>query len=130
MKSKYENWISDYLDRTEFVLGECKKATQEMKEAFPELEIVKGHVYTSWGRRGHWWLTGPDGDVVDPTVTQFGVVFEYEPWEPGGEVYVGKCMNCGEEVWQCVDSLDVDHRLGFSGVCSALCEREMIASLG
>jgi hypothetical protein len=45
--------------------------------------------------------------IIDPTVTQFlcpGFV-DYVEWLAGDEVRVGKCMNCGEDIWKQVMDL-------------------------
>lgn len=104
-----EEWIKSYVARTPHLLGKCLLATVEMNAAFDDLRIVKGHVETSWGRRGHAWLVDGTGQIFDPTAKQFQAVFEYDAWEPGGEVRTGKCMNCGNEIWRAVQSLDFDH---------------------
>ena len=102
-----DEWIEAYLERHHGkVLGRCKEACQEMAKAFPDLRIARGHVYCVWGQRGHWWLVDRDGAVVDPTASQFPGIFEYDEWEPGKEVRVGKCMECGEEIWRSVQTLD------------------------
>jgi len=102
---KYAKWIEEY--RQEHgSFGRCKEAICAMREAFPELTEVAGHVEdAAWGRRAHWWLVAQDS-IVDPTADQFPALYAYEPFEPGSEVRVGKCMHCGEELWAVVDSLD------------------------
>jgi len=125
-RDRYEAWIEEYLERVQNPLGRCHDATNEMKTAFPELTVVPGHVETGiWGRRGHVWLTAPDGTIVDPTASQFPAIFEYEPWTPDSLVRLGKCMSCGEEIWGKVPSLHEDH--GSKCVCSPECERELTA---
>ena len=102
MKVKYDAWIKDYLSRFEHpahCLGKCEAAVEEMKKAFPELRVVKGHAYTAWGKRAHWWFESPEKKVVDPTAAQFSLIFEYEEYEEGAEVRLGKCANCGDEIW-------------------------------
>lgn len=120
----YSAWIAAYLERRNgCVLGECHRGTAEMQTAFPELKQIRGHVYTlSWGKRGHVWLEAPDGTIVDPTASQFPVILSYEPWVPGCTVRVGKCMNCGEEIWEALESLEhVVERC----VCSDECDLEL-----
>lgn len=97
----YDDWIAAYHERLGGgfkTLGRCQQASREMKAAFPELEIVKGHVHCPepWGKRGHWWLVDPEGNIVDPTAAQFPLIFEYEPYREGDEIRVGTCMDCGE----------------------------------
>lgn len=120
----YREWIDDYSDRKEGVLlGKCAEATKEMVAAFPELTRVPGHVYGTWGKRAHWWCETADGQVVDPTVGQFPDPFlEYERWIPGDEVRVGKCMNCGREIWRALQTLEEEPpRESF---CDAMCLKE------
>lgn len=76
-----------------------------MKKAFPELILCKGY-YTSPvdGSRGHWWLKTPEGEIVDPTASQFmmgsqGCYEEYNE-EDHGPLPIGKCMNCGNQVYE------------------------------
>jgi hypothetical protein len=92
-----------------------------MREAFPELQEVRGHVTTAWGKDGHVWLVDPDGAIVDPTAGQYPYVAAYDPWKPGDEVCVGKCMNCGCQIWEAVQSLEGVKR---RDTCGAACERE------
>lgn len=125
----YEEWIAAYVEKKEGkLLGRCKEAVEEMVLAFPELKKVPGHVYCGWGRRGHWWCVTSDGKIVDPTVQQFDIVFEYEPWVPGTEVRVGKCMECGEEIWKAIQSLEEEP--GRETFCSKDCEIAFCASQG
>ena len=109
MWAEHAAWIEKYVaEQKGFVLGRCMEATAKMREAFPELKEVRGHVYTTWGKRSHVWLIDADGTIVDPTASQFRFIFQYEPWKPGDEVRVGKCMNCGSEIWRAVQSLTED----------------------
>lgn len=125
MKREYAEWIEDYAKRSGgFMLGKCREATEEMRVVFPELTQVRGHVFCLWGRRGHFWLTDAAGEIVDPTRSQFPVGIEYDPWTPGETVRVGRCMNCGEDIWREVDSLENVRR---EEVCSAQCSRELEA---
>lgn len=98
--------------------GQCQTAVTAMHKAFPELRIAKGHVYTSWGMRAHWWLVNKDDEIIDPTARQFPALFGYEEWKPGDELRVGKCVNCGEEIYRAVQSLDDVKQ---ESICSATC---------
>lgn len=102
----YTSWIKGYRASVNSTLGRCKEATAAMVKDFPELKIVPGHVYTDWGKRGHFWCETEDGTIIDPTADQFNVIWDYEAFEPGQEVRVGKCMNCGDEIWAAIQSLD------------------------
>jgi hypothetical protein len=99
----YARWMADYVTSVgghKKTHGKCGAATTSMVEAFPELRAVYGHIETSWGRRSHWWCVTPDGDVLDPTIGQFDALFgEYEELLEGDDERLGKCMNCGDEIW-------------------------------
>ena len=126
MKPEYQIWITDYLARNTSVYGKCKEVSAKMQKAFPELVIVPGYVDTMWGRRDHFWLVDPTGQVVDPTESQFpGGVFAYEAWRPGSLTRVGKCMECGDEIWRPMDTLKAVN----VSTCSSECEEALLASL-
>ena len=114
----YAAWIKEWLESNR-AYGNCKRACVEMIEAFPELVQVRGHVYCDWGKRSHWWLTSPDGAIQDPTASQYTALFSYEVWTPDMEVRVGKCMDCGSELWGLVPDLDTEVRKSF---CDQDCE--------
>ena len=126
---KHQTWIQDYLASFEnpfkATYGKCAEVSQMMQEAFPELERVRGYVYTPWGKREHWWLKTTDETIVDPTADQFPSIFEYEEWHEGMERRLGKCMDCGEEIWG-VDAKSV-HSTMF---CNADCEEATRQYLG
>lgn len=113
----YRDWIIDYIERTGDVLGKCRHAVAEMHAAFPELRIVKGHVYgMGWGNRSHWWLETADGTEIDPTAEQFPTqIVGYIEWE--GPEPTGKYHNCGE---YCYDG---------DFCCSDRCERAFRRSM-
>ena len=117
----YKEWIHNYLTQEKSALGKCKEAVEKMSAEFPELKKVAGHVYTNWGQRAHWWCETTDGEIIDPTASQFPIIFEYEKWEPGMPVRVGKCMDCGEEIYEPVMSLD--EAKGSRYFCSKKCEQ-------
>jgi len=96
-----------------------------MQEAFPELRRVAGFV----GAQEHFWCVSPTGEIVDPTAGQFRAepkADDYREFQPGDEVRVGKCMNCGEPIYAKVESLDnpKHHR----SACSHECEDELRAA--
>lgn len=125
-ENSYEAWISMYRSRVPSTYGKCKEATAEMKAVFKELDIVRGHVWCAWGQRSHFWCVDPKGNIVDPTADQFpGGVGEYMPWKPGDAVRVGKCMNCGDEIWRPVRTLDEEPQ--HASVCSEECEQKLRA---
>lgn len=90
----YQQWIAAHLPIDP--RGQCVTVTKQMAAAFPELRRVRGHYICAFeGRRSHWWLVAPNGEIIDPTVEQFatrcGDYEEYTGPEP-----TGQCMNCGE----------------------------------
>lgn len=88
--------------------GRCFNVTLEMQKVFPELVRVPGTVRTYSGYSSdHWWLETVEGEIVDPTASQFthstsyfesGEIVEYHNWK--GPLPVGKCANCGELVYE------------------------------
>ena len=92
--NQYETWITEYVKNPHLT---CKETTEQMVAVFPELTRVRGHVYLLSGRYvPHWWLTTADGEIVDPTASQFSGIVMYDPWDESEPEPVGKCMNCGK----------------------------------
>lgn len=117
---RYASWITDYISRQRGnIVGMCRIACEDMRNEFPELVLTAGFVVPGGE---HFWLTAPDGSVVDPTALQFTRIEEYRPFKPGDEVQVGRCMNCGWEIYRSVQTLD-GPRLS---VCSDECNDELI----
>jgi len=77
----YVEWIAAYEAREGSVWMKCVEASEEMREAFPELVLIKGIAVSrvSGKRWCHCWLVDPDGRVVDPTAAQFNGHVDYEP---------------------------------------------------
>ncbi len=116
----YDEWITDYV-KNNIIRGFCGAAVQEMKAQFPELEIVRGFCLNiPHGKSEHWWLKTPSGGVVDPTVSQFVNIVEYIEYEEGMEVRIGKCMNCGGDIYDITMFSDKS-----TCVCSIECEDEL-----
>lgn len=114
----YAGYIAVNFGAYEQYYGQCQKACGAMVLVFPELTIRKGYASTEWGERGHWWLTTADGTIIDPTAKQFPSIFGYREWVPGSLVLIGKCCNCGDEIWEAVQSLDNIKR---KEICSVAC---------
>lgn len=96
MTSQYEDWISENYQTEESAFLKCADATTKMTQKFPELKRVRGHAMVAFQLRPHWWCVTPEGDIVDPTAKQWGVLVAfYEPLISEEEPY-GKCLNCGE----------------------------------
>lgn len=134
MDEKYVAWIREHGlgcgAPQESVLanayGKCASVTLAMASAFPELRRARGFYHCDrWGRRQHWWCVAPDGTVVDPTAEQFPSMGlgEYDEVKDGEEdrIPVGKCMNCGEELYAHDES---------TYVCSDYCELAVRRDMG
>jgi hypothetical protein len=113
---KYNEWIDRKL-RIYNPYGQCENWCREMQETFPELKLQRGYyICPFWGKREHWWLIGPDNEIIDPTVSQFpskGLFGEYENWIEGTKEPTGRCLNCGD---YCYDD---------TIICSPLCKKEL-----
>lgn len=134
MDERYREFIDQNYASYEQCYGRCHEASARMKESFPELNIVKGWVFCSWGRRDHSWLETVDGEKIDPTGKQFPgwPMLIYEAWQSGMEVCVGRCMNCGNDIYRVVQSLDPDdpaNDVGDTSICSDECADDFTRSL-
>lgn len=93
--NKYIEWIQENVSSP---LGSCRETTEKMNQVFPELRRVRGFYNCFvWGKREHWWLVDPEGNIVDPTVAQFPSkgTGEYIELDETEEEPTGKCINCG-----------------------------------
>lgn len=79
----YREWINLYeLEYDLNVTDMCQEATLEMWLQFPELERVRGEVIGDHCLRGagahrHWWCLDRNGNIIDPTASQFSYIDEY-----------------------------------------------------
>lgn len=90
-EERYRAWIAENV--TQPCGGMCKVWSRKMSEVFPELTLTRGY-YRPHG--GHWWLTAPDGAIVDPTIQQFeDDRGEYLPVDESKPQPTGKCPGCG-----------------------------------
>lgn len=97
MGTQYDDWIREHITDPH---GKCVEATLEMAAAFPELKRVRGHYHSAFqGTRPHWWLVTLNGQIVDPTASQFSAVGMYEEWDETQPEPTGKCPNCGELIY-------------------------------
>lgn len=100
LESPYEQWILNNVDNP---IDRCKEFCEAMLKEFPELALTRGYYFDfEWGQREHWWLTDPQGNVIDPTARQFpskGCGF-YEPWNEGDPEPIEKCVVCGEYIYE------------------------------
>lgn len=111
---RYTTWIQRKLTQGS-PIAMCAAWTRDMVAAFPELTRVHGHVHLWSGRCPHWWCETPDGEIIDPTVSQFrGLPYAYWPHQEGAPEPTGKCINCGEYVYA-----------PRSSSCSEACDREL-----
>ena len=134
MKSlEYAQWIAAYVDRQQGkVAGRCASASAGMAMALPELRVAKGWCYSDHGILEHCWCVAPDGAIVDPTAEQFTGISGYEEWQPGDEVQVGRCMNCGTRIYEAVEKLEeaVEKLEGVrKSICSESCAKELLDSM-
>ncbi len=109
--AKYQTWIDRWRGSNDPV-GACVQATNAMVAEFPERTRVRRHVFgprcpvTGWP---HWWCETDDGDLVDPSASQFPAIFDYVAIDESAPEPTGKCMECGD---YCYDT---------SGACSPAC---------
>lgn len=101
MEDKYKKWISAYQERVGDVTRKCKSATLEMQESFPCLIRKRGTVLIPFSNRRpvHWWLEAPNGDIIDPTESQFGCILEYFERDETQPEPIGKCLECGADIY-------------------------------
>lgn len=107
MRKEYKNWIDIYNKSHNIVSGFCLSASSLMIKDFPELILCRG--YTTdlyYNKRTHWWCKTIDGEIIDPTVSQFfkdGIEFDlkYEEYDEDlhGRLATGKCMDCGNYLY-------------------------------
>lgn len=118
MKKEYKDWIESNVEGNGY--GKCAEVTSAMAEAFPELTRVRGHYYCiRWGERAHWWLKTSDGEIVDPTASQFPTKGRghYQEWDESNEEPTGICPECGKYVY------------GGKSLCSDECEQSYMRYL-
>ncbi len=116
MKEQYRNWILKNVPPE--CTGKCKEFCEKMLTEFPELKLVRGHVYLpkddeTWP---HWWLLSED-DIVDPTLSQFPNLMLYEPHDESGPEPTGRCLNCGEYCYNGRDCCSEDCYSEFRASC-------------
>ncbi len=116
----YEEWIIKYT-KNNISRGFCGSAVKEMQKQFPELIIVRGFCLNiPYGKSEHWWLVTPKGEIVDPTANQFLNVVEYIEYKEGMEIRVGKCINCGCDIYDTTLFPDKSTQ-----ICGIECEEEL-----
>lgn len=116
--NQYATWIRQEVSDPH---GTCHASCLRMQAQFPELVLRRGHYHCPLaGPRPHWWLTTPEGAIVDPTAAQFpslgqGDYVELDPDQPEP---TGRCAGCGE---YCYDG---------AYFCGAACEAAVMLELG
>lgn len=92
----YQDWIANNVVDPQY---RCEYWSKEMVKAFPELKRIRGYfVIHNVNRIPHWWLEDVDGNVIDPTSSQFLLSNDcsYEGLDETISQPTGKCINCGE----------------------------------
>lgn len=91
---------AEYISKITNFHATCAEETLKMQRKFPEMKRIRGHYHCLLtGLRPHWWLQAPDGQIVDPTASQFNPGGEYIPWTEGAPEPTSKCLQCGEYVY-------------------------------
>ena len=120
MKQEHKNWIDNY---TGDIHRQCVEVSNEMKAVFPELRIAKGLVtiFENGKDYPHMWLVDAENNIVDPTKQQLMDILEDKEIKDSDPQPVGKCMNCGEYVFE---------RFYMSAFCGDKCYKEYIEYYG
>jgi len=88
----------EYVREADLWPYDAHETTIEMAKAFPELTRVHGYYHCpEFGKRGHWWLTDPDGNIVDPAISSLppDEIGEHVPWRKGDPEPTPTCRHCG-----------------------------------
>ena len=105
MKKQYRDFISrNSLDDPNVSMAMCVEMTRLMVQVFPELQIARGIVWSEYNADNykkyfkqylHQWCVDPDGNIVDPTVSQYfllgQLVYEEKDW-----THAKSCIGCGQ----------------------------------
>lgn len=78
--------------------GRCKELAEDLiRKSKKPLILVRGFYHCPfWGKQQHWWTKDEDGNIIDPSSSQFptnGVGAEYEEFD--GTI---ECDECGKKV--------------------------------
>lgn len=102
--------------RGQAVRGNCVSWSKKLSKQFPELKVVVGFC----NGNEHAWNVTPEGEIIDSTWEQFGDNRNYEEYDgEKHEIKIGKCMNCGEEIFGKMTDTP-------KSICSEGCEKEFI----
>ena len=103
--------------------GKCKEECEKLILEQPNLELVRGYYYEySWGdkaKQQHWWCKDLEGNIIDPTASQFpsgGIEDFYEEFTG-----VVECEECGQGIKE-----EEAYMMGRFPVCSSECARNLV----
>ena len=98
MKIKYNLWIENFIKENSKTRGLCGIATEQMVKTFPDLKRVRGHVQDALITKPieHWWCIDYEGNIIDPTASQFNFIISYDERNESLPEPTGECPNCGE----------------------------------
>jgi hypothetical protein len=92
MKQEWLNWIDSYPGQK---ILRSREVCNEMREEFSGLHLVQGYIDVGYGRPlHHWWLVSKEGEIVDPTTSQYPPILRYEEWDETSPPSSGRCLNC------------------------------------
>jgi hypothetical protein len=86
------------VSRAGAVRGNCVSWSKKLSEKFPELKVVVGFC----NGQEHAWCETSENEIIDATWEQFGIIRQYEEYDENNQehaVKIGRCMNCGEEIF-------------------------------
>jgi hypothetical protein len=110
------------VDQSDYIKyrGKCKEFCEQVMKTDLSLTLVRGHYFCPvWGTsEPHWWLTKPDGTIVDPTAKQFGSkgMGIYTPFDG-----IVECSQCGKEMIEAEASF-----YGNYAFCSTKCNLRFV----
>ena len=120
---KYISWIIEHYPCPHSVLGRAREVCKELQQNFPELQIVEGQVDVEEPdidiptKVCHTWCMR-DNIVIDPTANQFPTkITNYRPFDPSKGKPTGRCLCCGNIVYNCEE------------FCSEKCEKKFSEEL-
>jgi hypothetical protein len=104
----YHDWIQQNYPTPESAQAQCVEACAAMRLVFPELKEKNGTVYSLDNLDNmsgvhpkeypHRWLLDEQGEIIDPTVSQFCLLGELLYREMDISEGMWRCRGCGE--WQ------------------------------
>lgn len=130
MNHKYQRWVDNQVGP--YTRGMCGKCTEQMTQRFPELKRCSGWAIDACGQMyEHYWCETEDGEIVDPTVSQFLFkIVTYRYFVPGDVIKVGKCLECGQHIFGKVqDPRDPQPELVGGARSMTVCSDECLKAL-